>query len=161
MRITTGLLVTVLMSVVLVSAGCSGHHWGRSKSSKAGGGPTLTELRGGPAQNIKVVEKTIPRAQLSAAIDLPHSINTFRLVQVFNGSGDTAMPEYRLFDVRQGGLLELLGLQSADIIVGANDHPIDLPSKFGVYLSMLRNEKDAQIEIVREGDPLLMKYIFE
>ena len=153
-------VLTLAISIVLIASvsGCALH---RNRSGVGSGGMTLTQLRGGPAQNLRVVEKTIPRNQLAAAIDLPHTINTFRLVQVFNGSADTTMPEYRLFDVKPGSLLELLGLQTADIVVGANDYPIDLPSKFGIYLSMLRNENGAQIEIVREGDPLLLKYNFE
>lgn len=112
-------------------------------------------------EGIKTVDMTVPRSKLLGALEGTGSTNQLRVIPVAIGSAQVAVaPEYKLFNVRPDGVGGLLGLQERDILVAANDYVIKYPGQFILYLSALRNEKTAQIEIRRGERPYLFRYTF-
>ena len=145
--------IMLMAGAALGAQGCS---W-TSSSAKA---VRLSEVRP-PLGSITVVDKQVSRAKYMAALEQGGDKNQARLVPVFGQSSDWEnFPEYRLLDMQRGSVYEVLGLQSLDIIVAANDFVIPSSQKFWQFLGLISRYQGATIEIRRNDRPMLMKYEF-
>ena len=106
----------------------------------------------------KIVEVPVSRADLNRRLALGPSINKARVVEVFSRDGRAGLPEYRLFDVQRESALALLGLESADVLLSAEEIAFANPDKFAGYVSLLPELKQGQIEIRRSGSPIIFRY---
>lgn len=88
-------------------------------------------------------------------------LNSIRLVEVFKGAGNpNPYPEYRMFDIQQGGVFDLLGIKNGDILVAAHGYSVPSVGKFVEYVNVLPGESSSQIEIVRQKRPLILSLAF-
>ena len=106
----------------------------------------------------KIVEIPVSRTDLNRRLALGSSINKARVVEVFSRDGRAGLPEYRLFDVQKESALALLGLESADVLLSAEEIAFSSPDKFSGYVSLLPELKQGQIEIRRSGAPIILRY---
>lgn len=115
-----------------------------------------------PAAGAREQAFEIPRASYKAALDKGGDVNRVRLVQVFSGARDPSAeePQWRIFDVRPGSVCELLGIRNADVILAANGHMFRDSGKFAAYLALIAAEKNAQIQLRRDGQEFVMNYVF-
>ena len=150
------LALMVLAVYLLSSGGCAflQRNFGRDQEQ--------TLPRREPSPGAKEQKLEIPRASYKAALEQPGSGNKVRLVQVFSGGKDPSSeePQWRIFDVRRGGVCDLLGLKNGDVILAANSRMFLNPAKFAAYLALLAGEKQASIQLKREGQEHLMNYVF-
>lgn len=143
----------LVLVVLFFMVGCAG-----TESPK----PVLLSQVRPVADNLERVTLSIRKADLKAAIERGEAVNTIRMIRLFRrgGPGPYQFPEYRLFDIQAGSVFTLLGLQNADVLVALNDYVLYDPTKFPVYVRLLQNETDAQIEIRRGEQPVLLQYQF-
>ena len=114
-----------------------------------------------PVQGTDSIPTKISRAEYIEVLKNQKSLQRLRLVPILTSAKfQNTIPEYRLFDVEQGGAAHFLGLRNADILVAANGYIIYDQEKFKTYLILLQNESRAEIEIRRDGRHILYKYIF-
>lgn len=107
------------------------------------------------------IKKSISRKEYWQAIEKGGDINRARLVEVFHRDRDPGVrPEYRLFDIREGSVYDLIGLKPLDILISANDYSVPSGSHFWQYLQLLRFANDATVEINRDGRPMVFNYSF-
>ena len=89
------------------------------------------------------------------------ALNSIRLVEVFKGAGNpNPYPEYRMFDIQQGGVFDLLGIRNGDILVSAHGYSVPSVSKFVEYVNVLPGESSSQIEIIRQKRSLILSLAF-
>lgn len=108
---------------------------------------------------LKTISYTIQRRDLQDALTRIRE-NPIRLVPVFQTVSSTESYEYRVFDITDGGVYGLLGLENSDIIVAANRYLIKNPAQFPAFVQLLAHENEATIEIRRGGEARLHKYSF-
>jgi type II secretory pathway component PulC len=121
----------------------------------------LSSIRG-ESPGTAVVTRTISKELYAKSINNQTAMQRMRLVPILiNSKAPGSLPEYRLFDILPDSAASVLGLKNADVLVAANDFVIYDPPKFKTYLALLKNEKEAFIEIRREGQPIIFKYQFE
>ncbi len=149
------LSVIIGAAFLLNCIGCSAWNIGA-----APGGMRISSVRPAP-HGIQVVEKSIPRRSYIQALEGSRGSGNLRIVPLVVAAHQApASPEFRIFNVRKGGVGEILGLDNADVLVAAHDYVIRDPYQFYAYLQALAGETTSQIEIRRDGKPLLMKYSF-
>lgn len=143
-----GVMAMVLLSVL--GGGCATQ---RAREPKF-----IDDIRPIPPA-LKVISYTIQRRDLQNALIRirEHSV---RLVPVYQSVSTTESYEYRIFDVGQGSVYSLLGLENSDIIVAASRYLIKNPAQFPAFVQLLVNENEASIEIRRGGEARLLKYRF-
>lgn len=120
----------------------------------------ITEVRPAP-MGLTTIDFTIPKQKLSIAIEASRGSSNVRIIPLVTSATQApSTPEYRLFNVRKGSVAALLNLKNADILVAVSEYVVRDPRQFYAYLEALRSEKVAQIEVRREGKPILFKYNF-
>ena len=143
---------TFLTILLLLMSGCSLTNFsgGESKSVK------LSDLRA-VQPNLKTIKKEIKRSEIQAALDRVGE-NNIRIVQVHFGpnSGNVELPQYRLFDISERGIYNLIGLRTADILVAASDYVVFEPNQFRAFVQLLKGMNEATIEIRRAKVPTLI-----
>lgn len=146
----------ILATLIPFAAGCS------FMTRHFGGEAQRAALRREASPGAREQKLEIPRASYRTRLEQGGDVNKFRLIQVFTGSEEasTTQPQWRVFDVRRGSVCEMLGLKNADVILAANGRMFVDPEKFVAYLSLLAAEKTASIQLKREGQELLMNYVF-
>ena len=103
-------------------------------------------------------QKQVSRSQLDRALEASRGASNVRIVPLVTSAAQAPVtPEYRVFNVKNGGIAELLGLKNADILVSAHGFVIQTPLQFYKYLQLLRSNKETRIEIRREGKPMILK----
>jgi len=85
--------------------------------------------------------------------------NSVRMISVFRKG--IAFPEYHLFDVQDKSIYTLLGMQSRDTVIAADDYVIAEPRQFMAFLQVLPNEKSASIRLRRDERELRMEYTIQ
>ena len=121
----------------------------------------IESLKREPAPGAKIQNVTINRAEYLKAINKPGAVNRARVVRVFSRTLQNELyPEYRLFDVRSGSIYRLLKLQTADILISGEGLSFVSDKKFFGYVSLLRDQDQGRIEIRRNGQPIIFKYVF-
>lgn len=113
-----------------------------------------------PPIELQVVNRRVSRKALLLALKKGELVNSPRIVEIFfrTGESDLAIPMYRLFEVHPESAYSLLGLQAADIIIAANNFVVFKQQQFRNYIRALPQQKEASIEIKRQGQSLLLKY---
>lgn len=107
----------------------------------------------------KVSSYAIQRRDLQDALSRSGD-NTARLVPVFDNISVKETYSYRIFDVRDGSVYSLLGLQTSDVIIAVDRYLIKRPEQFLAFVSLLPRTNQATIEIRRGGEARLFKYQF-
>lgn len=153
LRAIRSLVQLVVLFGAVCSLGCSMKP--RPSATK------ISEFRSTIPVNRDTVELTVARQDFQAAVERTQHDDRLRIVPVFRreraGGG---IPEYRLFDVGQGTPYGLLGLQTADILVAANDYLIYDPEGFRKYVKLLGRESVVSIEVIRGGRSMLLRSTF-
>ncbi len=103
-------------------------------------------------------EISVPRLELARRIRERGTGEGVRLIPILKGQSYEmeTTPEYRIFNVKKGGVYELLGLKNADVIISAHDYVIRDPRAFPQYIALLKGQQSSSIEIRRDGSPLLL-----
>lgn len=158
------LRVCFLVILMLLVAGCSS---GLFRAEKASAGVQLSDVRAELPRDLVVKKVTIKKDEFEATFkttrtssrELRGPLDKIRIVTIFKRSSNP-YPEYHLFNIWPHSPYAALGLRDGDILVAANDWVVFNSDKFKQYISLLRNEDDATIEIRRRGRPMLYKYTF-
>ena len=132
-----------------------------SKGSDSGS-VLIDSVRVKPADSHEIT-LTVPFStlrQAQASVDLNSPMRVVKLVLSASQSGGEAIPQYRLFDVRKGSVGDVLGLQTADVLVAANGYLVYHPDQFKRYLMSIPVPSGTFIEIRRDGRPLVLRYKF-
>lgn len=110
---------------------------------------------------LKVVTRRVPRDRYLQAVENQTTLRSIRLVPILkNAAGGTPIPEYRVFDIQPDSAYTLLGLENADILVAAEGFVVLEPEIFPQYVSLLREQQNARIEIRRANQPLVLDVQF-
>ena len=126
-----------------------------------GKGVKITDIRPADANATKVSIR-IKLNDYKRALAEGGNLNLARLVEVTNpSSGPQSPPEYRVFDVKKGGVYEVLKLETADIIVSAGGYVIPNQTIFWGYLNLMKDLKSGSLQIRRAGRTFYYNYIFE
>jgi hypothetical protein len=150
-RRTMLLLIAVVPVLMLLSA-CSRH--GPKTFNK------LSDLRAEPP-DLQTYEISIPRVQFKEAMRNGKALESMRLVPIYTGGEDNSVrPEYRILDLSPGSAPWVIGLRNADVLVGLNGYILRDTTRFGTYLVLAEREGKGEIEIRREGKPILIKFAF-
>ena len=147
------IIVTLLSLISFV--GCSA-----TKPPK----PTALAAVRPEVDGITVEERVVSRAAYLHALQSVKNSDSVRIVEIFQkaaAESQSILKEYRLFDVNDNSAYALLGLRTADILVGAHGFVISSPLAFRTYLIALAQEQSSFIEIRRAGMPLMLKFQFE
>ena len=122
----------------------------------------LSVLRPVP-RDLKTVEIRLSRDKLNEALTEKVSLEALRIVEIFSSvtPGGDPLPRYRIFGVMPGSVYRLMGLENADIIVGMNDRILANPAVFKAAVQYLPQEKQSELEIVRNSTPMLLRYVIE
>jgi hypothetical protein len=108
---------------------------------------------------LKITTFTIQRNDFRNAI-VKGPDNAIRLVPVYESVASRGSFENRIFEIRPGSVYALLGLENRDILVAANGFLVKQPDIFTRFIELLAQENEATIEIRRNGEPRLLKYVF-
>lgn len=114
-------------------------------------------------QAARVISIQVPRAEYAAAVRNIDMLRRLRLVEVVASEevGRSIFPEYRLFNIEPKGPYALLGLVEGDILVSANDYVLNDPERFRRYVQVLMRESgETFIEIRRQGEELILRFVF-
>lgn len=108
------------------------------------------------------VERQIPRGVYRDALAQTALMDGIRLVPIYRRNQEFSedQPEWRLFDIQKGSAYEMLGLQTADVLVSAHGYVVPRPETFKQYVQLLLKEPEARIEIRRDGTPLVVRTVF-
>jgi hypothetical protein len=125
--------------------------------SQAPSATKISDVRAVAPTNRETVQRTVARRDFQAAVDRSVAGDRLRLVPVFRReTAGGGIPEYRLFDVGSGTPYALLGLQTADILIAANDYLVYEPEGFRKYVKLLGAESTVSLEVVRSGKATLL-----
>ena len=151
-----------ILAVGLLCFGVSGCAGMRSHRGLDVEGPSysLEQLRRPVSPNASVQELSISKAELTRRLTASDAQNSVRVVEVYRrgSSMPNALPEYRLFDVSAHSAYALLGLQTADVLVAAEELAFSSPGKFAGYVSLLQTEPKGLLEVRRDGQPIVFHY---
>ncbi|MEZ4754847.1 MAG: hypothetical protein R3A13_11170 [Bdellovibrionota bacterium] len=87
--------------------------------------------------------------------------NKARLVKIFTRAlNSEPYPEYRLFEIQPNSVYNMLKLQSADILISAENVAFATPDKFFGYINLLKSLDKGQIEIRRHDKSIVYQYSF-
>jgi len=112
--------------------------------------------------NTKLVQFKVSRQEYLTAMGRNELNHKARMIEIFQSAdiGSPAIPEYRFFNILPRSVYWVLGLRTADVLVGAHDLVVRSPVAFERYISVLSLEKSSQIEVRRDGQPTLLKFEF-
>jgi type II secretory pathway component PulC len=119
-------------------------------------------MSGGVASlTVEVEERRVSRTLFRGAVSNNYLLERVRAIQLLktDNLGD-GLPEYRIFDIKEGSPYDLVGMKNADVLVGLNDYPIDEASKIPKFMYLLQGENSGLIEVRRQGKPILLKISF-
>ena len=111
---------------------------------------------------MKTIEKVVSKNMLKTALKNEASFKAVRTIELYSNStaNGTRIPRYRIFDILPGSVYEVMGLMNADILIGINDRIIVNPALIGAAIRLMPEEKESQIELVRNEVSMLLKYKF-
>lgn len=112
----------------------------------------------------RTMKLRLSRSELLARAQQSGGLNTIRLIEIYERErSSSAPPRYRVFGVQPGSIYELLGLNTADVLLAAEGRVVYTPTGFPTYILVyLPKQSKATIDISREGQPIHYEYeIFE
>lgn len=142
----------ILLVFIVLLTGCAGFgHFG-------GSGGVSQGVTIAPLPEAKVVEISIKREELINRLK-NGAVNKIRVIDTYSRSSEqsNSYPRYRLFDIEPTGPYALLGLRDADILIAAHDYVVFDPRSFPTYVTLLTNEEQTNIQILRGGEALVLK----
>ncbi len=152
-----GSIKTALLAVLFISTlpGCSLFS-GVLKEERR-----LSVLRTEKPAGIKEVSLQVSKVPFRAAMEDQSQLSAVRVIEVFNPlNAPSTLPRYRIFGIQKDDALNRLGLLDGDIVVGVDDRILVSSSLFIPAIRLMADSDSSTIEIVRAGQPLLLKYSF-
>lgn len=124
--------------------------------------PTLISSIRPQLPNTKVIEFRLPRQEYFAALGRDELNRKVRIIEIFQSAREATagIPEYRFFNVVPKSVYGVLGLRSADVLVGAHGYIVQSAKAFYRYLFAMQSEQRSEIEVRRDGQPILLKFEF-
>lgn len=144
--------IVAAFSVLMLLTGCS-------MTGRPNGAIKIEEVRPIPPV-VKTIRLTIQRENLKTALSEGTDLNSIRVIPLYASVNPVAALEYRLFDIRPESAFNLLGLQNSDILVAAHGYVVQGPQQFAMYVRLLLEQDEGNIEIRRGGVPTLLQYAF-
>ena len=111
-------------------------------------------------ENIRVIENIVKRDQYENALKFGGNLNRIRLPEIYVRGLEGNEKQYRFFDVKPNSVYEMLGIENADVLVSVEGYMVPNQEGFYGYISLLHKEKMSNIEVLRNGAPLLLKNTF-
>ena len=144
MKLGKWIQLTVCALLVMTTVGCARRSFRPITQLSSVRPPTFVE---------KVINKKVSAAVLRSACEQTAAVQALRMVAVYQQvlSGQPGLPEYRLFDVRKQSPYAVVGLETADVLLAANDYVLYEPEKFRTYVCLLAAEKTGWMNIRRGG----------
>jgi type II secretory pathway component PulC len=104
-----------------------------------------------------IVEKNITITKEQLQKKLSHA-ETARLIEVFRGvEYSERYPRYRIFDIKSGSTLALLGFKNGDILEAAHGYVVKDTAALSKYIEILPTQKEAFFDIIRVGTPMKLR----
>jgi general secretion pathway protein C len=98
----------------------------------------------------------IDRTEVDSALDNMNQLFTqIRAVPHFEGGKSVG---FRLFAIRQGSLFDQIGLKNGDVIQQINGADLSDPAKALALFQQLRNERDINVQILRNKETKTLSY---
>jgi len=109
----------------------------------------------GAKEKINIISKKKYFERISATAN-----NYIRMVPVLMRDPRHAGHDYyRFFDIQEDSIYSLIGLKNNDIVVSANNYVVPGQRVFWEYIKYLPKVTDPKIEIIRNSEPLILKYM--
>jgi hypothetical protein len=104
------------------------------------------------------IDLTVTKSDLSVALGDEHKTSKLRAVPVFQNSATNSVQQsvFRLFEVEEGSVYDLLGLKEADILVSINERVVVAPHVLGQIVRLLPKENSIKLEVLRGGKSYLI-----
>lgn len=143
-----------LIIIGLISlSGCSLFEFGQRRPEE-----DLTPVRK-VSQVDSSVQLTLNLKEYRSLLEVDGAVNRARLIPIFSReTGTNTIEQYRIFDIQSNSLYEYIGLKNLDEIVAINGFYLPGSTAFFKYLTYMSQYRGGQIEIRRQGRPLLLKY---
>lgn len=126
---------------------------------RAGAAPATTTAAGPTGEGIQKVSDTefnVDRTEVDSALENMNQLFTqIRAVPHFEGGQSVG---FRLFAIRQDSLFDKIGLKNGDIISRINGQDMTDPAKAISLFQELRNERQINVELTRNKEPLTLSY---
>lgn len=98
----------------------------------------------------------VDKSEVDSALDNMNQLFTqIRAVPHFEGGSATG---FRLFAIRQGSLFDKIGLKNGDILRSINGNAINDPSRALAMLGELRNQRELNVEVMRNKENKTLNY---
>jgi type II secretory pathway component PulC len=105
----------------------------------------------------RVINFQVDKGALARSLERQELLRSIRLVPILRSESEKSLyPEYRIFDLKEGSPYRLLGLENADVLVSSEGYIVWEPAKFTQYVSLLKDQNGASIEIRRGEEHLLL-----
>jgi len=129
---------------------------GRGRDVGGGAAPAGSQGTGNPhIQQLGENQYAVDRSEVDAALDNMSQLFTqIRAVPHFEGGKSTG---FRLFAIRQNSIFDQLGLKNGDIIQSINGSEINDPSQALALFQQLRNERELNVNLLRNKDQQNLK----
>ena len=114
-----------------------------------------------PGQNPRIRQVSenqyeIERTEVDSALDNMNQLFTqIRAVPHFEGGHSVG---FRLFAIRQNSIFDQIGLKNGDVLQRINGSDLSDPAKALALLQQLRNERDLNLEILRNKESKTLVY---
>lgn len=106
-------------------------------------------------QQISETQYGIDKSEVDSALDNMNQLFTqIRAVPHFEGGKSTG---FRLFAIRQNSIFDQIGLRNGDIIQKINGSDINDPTRALALFQELRNERELNVEILRNKETKTLK----
>lgn len=125
--------------------------------------PARAPLPGGGAAGLgsmainPVIATGMPDMQTYRAANLPNVQELARQVQVIPAFVNGRMRGVRVSAGRDSDVLDKAGLKPSDIVTAVNGIPLDSPARQAELLSSLRDAKQVQIDVERDGKTIKLQ----
>lgn len=123
-----------------------------ARPAQPGGGMGL-----GPMTINPVIATGMPDMQTYHATQLPNVQELAKQVQVMPAFVNGRMRGVRVSAGRDSDILEKAGLKPSDIVTSVNGIPLDSPARQAELLSSLRDARQVQIDVERDGKTIKLR----
>lgn len=124
---------------------------------KKGAGPQMARRPwDGPVKAAPAETKMIDARAFRAGLERPDRLMSDVMFSLSSREGGIA--GFRVSEIRQGSVFSVLGLNDGDIVAKVNGYSVDSPEKAAQVFAGLKGETAINLEIIRQGKPLVLKY---
>lgn len=147
-----GVSETLSLRLTETSGGASPPPRAAPRAPLPGGGNVMGSLAINP-----MIATGMPDMQTYRATNLPDVQELAKQVQVMPAFVNGRMRGVRVSAGRDSDVLEKAGLRPSDIVTAVNGIPLDSPSRQAQLLSNLRDAKQVQIDVERDGKTIKLQ----